>query len=272
MLEIVKDDVKKSNFDIFLNEINYLKRNLADDDNIVTKKVTRNVKKLFFDKKETCEIVYKKGNYISLEGFCESLKEYVEYIEKKTLELENNCIKNKLLYNNSFTVCFNGSSLSISSYYFNPFTESSFKYYIVIDCSEKIPIIKEDKENIFEKIRPYLYEFLPCVYNYYDFKIETEERTFNIGEITTLKFNISDLINTKKISIDIEFENFAVISIIIEKGNIKCLTFSGDIYINKYLNDNKDTILKDIFIEESVINGLLSIINITKFLKFTEIK
>ena len=60
MLEIVKDDVKKSNFDIFLNEINYLKRNLADDDNIVTKKVTRNVKKLFFDKKETCEIVYKK--------------------------------------------------------------------------------------------------------------------------------------------------------------------------------------------------------------------
>lgn len=272
MLEIVKNDVKKSNFDIFMDEINYLKRNSLSTDNIVTKTFTRNVMGLFFDKKETYEVVFKKGNYISLEGFCECLKEYGEYIGKKTLNFKNDCIKYKRIGKSGFDICFSGSSLSIKTY------NNSYDYqfnnyrYMIIDCSENIPTIKKDTDNLFDKIRPYLYDFLPCIYNYYDFKRETEERIFNIGEITTLKFNTSDLVNIDKISVDIEFGNFAVINIIIEKGNIKCMTFSGDIYINKYLNDNKDTILKDIFIEESVINGLLNIIGITTFLKFTKIK
>lgn len=254
MLEIVKDNSKESNYQIFLEELERLKFvPLKESDKIIYEEIAIRKKVGLFKRKSIVEIqngdILKKGDYISLYGLCNFIGEYLINISYAYSELHNISETRRHEYNIKFEDCM------LSILYDNK--------GIVIDCHSLPKVILDNGEVKYSRLKSTIYDYLSYIMQIKRI-IDLVNNNYNINKYTTLKIKTEDLLNTKEITIILQFGEFAVYEVRIHGANNEKFwkyinTFSLDININKYLKDNRDEMLKNIFIKESDISDIIDI-------------
>lgn len=256
MLEIVKGNVEDS-YNIFLEELERLKSvPLKEDDKIIYEKI-KVVKKVGFLKRNSViEIqngdILKKGDYISLLGLYNVIGKYIEKIYSMHKELLYRLNMAYFPMSDSFSIKFEDSILSILIRDDNG---------IIIDCNG-LPKLVRDSDAKYSSLKDIIFKYLPSIFQYKKI-VNILKNNYNINDYTTLKIEADDMLNKTEITVILQFGEFAVYEIRIvgtDEGYSKYTnTFSLDTKVNTYLSDNKDEMLKNIYIKESDISDILDI-------------
>lgn len=266
MLEIVKNNSKensKDSFQIFMEELERFKFvHLKENDKIIYEKIEVEKKVGLFKRKSVVEIkngnILKKGDYISLYGLCDIIGKYLEKIY--------------LAYNR---ICYSMRTVTQSGHNVNIKFEDNILSIlddnnkgIAIDCCALPKVVLDNGEVKYSYLKGTIYDYLPYIMKIKRI-IDLVNNNYNVNKYTTLKIETDDLLNTKEITIILQFGEFAVYEVQIlasHEGFFKYIhTFSLDTNINKYLSDTKylsdyrDEMLTNIFIKESDISDIIDI-------------
>lgn len=251
----------KSSFEKFSKELKILKFEISNNDKILRDVVKKGIfKSITVDK-----IITKKGYMISLRGLCYYLTNYAKTMCDAKEKFERN-IKNKK--NIEFSVKVKRAD-SEKQYIFlredSWFSYDGTKRYkhiyepeIKIECVD-IPQLVYGKVEVYNVIKKDIYEFLNYFSPYVDY-LNKLPKNIHIGESTVVSIENSNLLVDGTIWIAIHFSNFALFEIYMKKGNIDFVIFTNDNKIRKYLEENKNKLLDEIFIPESKIDDILEII------------
>lgn len=247
----------KSSFEKFSEEL----KTLSFKSGISQRVVKRRFLKLITINK----FVTKKGDMISLRGLCYYLSNYAKTMCDARERFERNIKKKKRI---EFSVKVEKAD-SRKQYIFlredSWFSYDGTKRYehiyepeIKIECVD-IPQLVYGKIELYNVIKKDIYEFLNYFCPYVDY-LNKLPKNIHIGESTIVRIEDSNLLVDDTVSITVNFGNFALFEIHIKNGKIDIVIFSNDNKISKYLEENKNKLLDEIFIPESKIRDILEII------------
>ncbi len=261
MLEIVKNNSKensKESFQIFMEELERFKFvSLKESDKIIYEEISNRKKVGLFKRKSVVEIqngdILKKGDYISLYGLCNIIGKYLVkiYVANKKICYSMRTATKSV---HNVNIKFEDNILSI--------LDDNNKG-VAIDCCALPKVVFDNGKVKYSYFKSTIYYYLPYIMKINKI-IDLVNNNYNINKYTTLKIEADDLLNTTEITIILQFGEFAVYEVQISvKDNgcdFKCInTFSLDVNINKYLTNNGDEMLTNIFIKESDISEILDI-------------
>jgi len=269
-------NIVKSDFSIFNQELGILSRDYLTEDPIISTKIFKIQEKGIFKKENEIKKSYvsRKGEYISLLELCYLIENYTKYIYNSVKEFRKNLEKSickigeriryfRLSYEKRYETFF----LNFGIIKANIAIPSLFIDYDYIDrfsirC-EKIPVLSEGSEELYNVIKDDVYNFLPYIYSYQNYKEATCSDT-NIGETATLNIKDIDALNNKGTMVTIRFGELAIIEININNNELKISSFSRDTNTNLYLKDHGNELFEKIFINKASIENILNVINICK--------
>ncbi len=270
------ENIVKSDFSIFNQELGILSRDYLTEEPIISTKIFKIQEKGIFKKENEIKKSYVsgKGEYISLLELCYLIENYTKYIYNSVKEFRKNLQKSickrgerikhfRLSYEkrygeNYLHFALMKANIAIPSFVFDYDLCKRFS----INCG-KIPKLSSDSEELYNIIKDDVYNFLPYIYSYQNYK-EATCSDINIGETATLNIKDLDALNNKGTIVTINFGELAIFEININNNELKISSFSRDANTNLYLKDHGNELLEKIFISKAGIENILNVINMCK--------
>lgn len=269
-------NIVKSYFSIFNQELGILSRDYLTEDPIISTKILKIQEKGIFKKENEIKKSYVsgKGEYISLLELCYLIENYTKYIYNSVKEFRKNLQK---------SICKRGERIKYFSLNYKKCIETFFLDFGIIKANiampslfidydyidhfsircEKIPVLSNGSEELYNIIKDDVYNFLPYIYSYQNYK-EAISDEITIGETATINIKDIDALNDKGTIVTIKFGVLAIFEININNNGFKISSFSRDANTNLYLKDHGNELLEKIFINRNSIENILNVIEICK--------